>query len=255
MFSKGGKSTVAVLAGLVLTGAVAAAGCTIEINGAEIGRETVEGSGRLASEERDVESFDTVELSGQGRLTIVQGDQESLVVTTDDNLLEYLTTEQTGGTLRVRVFDGDRVNHGPSRMPELELTVTDLAAVRTSGSFEVVGDRLRTPDLAIESSGSCLVSLDDLRTDSLRVRISGSGEFDLAGSADRQDVEISGSGLYRAAGLRTRESDLTLSGSARAQVWVTEYLDARLSGLGEVEYWGDPEVTGDDDHLVPLGSK
>ena len=63
------------------------------------GIDVVTGSGHLATETRSVSGFDQVELAIRGELIITQGDQESLEIEAEDNLLDYIETTTYGDTL------------------------------------------------------------------------------------------------------------------------------------------------------------
>ena len=60
---------------------------------------TINGSGDIVTESRDVSGFDKVALAGFGDVTIEVGDEESLTVSTDDNIMPYVTTEVKNNTL------------------------------------------------------------------------------------------------------------------------------------------------------------
>jgi hypothetical protein len=57
---------------------------------------------------------------------------------------------------------------------------------------------------------------------------------------DRQNVQLSSSGDYRADSLVSREASVGLSSSGSATVRVSESLDARISSSGNVRYRGNP---------------
>jgi hypothetical protein len=59
----------------------------------------VQGSGNVVSETRTVSGFNSVELSGDGKLEIEQTGTESLTVTADDNILKLLKSEVSAGRL------------------------------------------------------------------------------------------------------------------------------------------------------------
>ena len=73
---------------------------------ASIFRETVTGSGKSATEEREVGPVTEVALSGIGNLTIRQGDTPGLTVTADDNILPLIETETSGKKLTIRTKSG-----------------------------------------------------------------------------------------------------------------------------------------------------
>jgi len=65
----------------------------------------------------------------------------------------------------------------------------------------------------ISLSGSGSVIADDVQVGALRSDISGSGSVELGGSADEQDIRVSGSGRYEAAGLTSEKVSAEISGS------------------------------------------
>ena len=48
---------------------------------------TIDGSGNIVTESREVRGFDRVNLSGFGEVIIEVGDEESLTISTDDNII------------------------------------------------------------------------------------------------------------------------------------------------------------------------
>ena len=67
----------------------------------------------------------------------------------------------------------------------------------------------------------------------------------LAGTVDAQAVTISGTGDYNGEDLQSTTAEVTLDGAGNAVLRVSDRLDATVSGVGSVEYIGDPHVTKD----------
>lgn len=181
----------------------------------------VRGSGDLVSETRDVSNFDSIALSGSGDVIVTQGAGESLIIETDDNVMEHIKADVRGGTLELGFKEGSGAI-SPTRLI-FTVGVDEIQSLSISGS----GD--------IESS-----SID---TDRLDANISGSGEINLSGKADNQDINISGSGTYNAADLQGETVKVKISGSGEATVWATQALDTDISGSGTVNYYGTPSVS------------
>ena len=201
---------------------------------------TVRGSGKLIAEARDVRDFDRVDLSGSGEVLITQSEEESLTVETDDNIMQYITTEVKGRTLELGVdIKGKGIS--PTRL-RFTLNVKDLVGLNISGSGEITAGGLDTERLDVSVSGSGQVRVDSLKAENVDVRISGSGDVELAGEASRQDVDINGSGDYRAGDLRGETVEITISGSGDTTVWATGSLDVSINGSGSAEYYGSPTV-------------
>jgi hypothetical protein len=203
------------------------------------GWNTVSGSGNVVTEPREVAGFDRVSVSGAGELTVVQGDEESLTIEADDNLLPLITSEVHHGALSL----GPRnVNLHPTRTIVYRLKVKNLRGVDVSGSVHGDVGTLKTDRLDLNISGSGRLNVEHLDAEALSARISGSGNTSASGRADKQQISISGSGNHQARDLKCARADAHISGSGDAEVWVTESLGASISGSGRVAYRGNPSV-------------
>jgi len=202
------------------------------------------GSRNLITESRKVSGFERVEVSGGGSMEIIQDGTEALSVETDDNMMQYVTSEVRGGTLYLGLDSG---THSllPSRL-HFSLHVKDLSGITTSGSWEVDSASIQTSALNIVISGSGKVIVKALTADKLDTTISGSGELDLTGDAKQQNVDISGSGKYLAGELRSQGASVSISGSGNVTVWASETLRVHVSGSGDVSYYGSPQVSFDE---------
>jgi len=203
----------------------------------------VEGSGNVAKEERPVSDFSRVSLRGGGELNVTQGDQESLSIEADDNILPLIETEVSHGTLSIG--PKDRRELRPSKPTKINLAVKKLEGITLSGAATMKASSLSAEKLEIKTSGSGEIAIDALTADALNVRINGSGDCNLAGRADTQTIHVSGSADYRAGKLEGRSVTLSISGSGDAVVWARETLDVKIRGSGRVEYYGQPRVTQD----------
>ena len=61
-------------------------------------------------------------------------------------------------------------------------------------------------------------------------------------AADRQTLNITGSGQYRAENLTSLVIDLNVTGSGIVVVRVSDPLEGQITGSGRVKYIGDPVV-------------
>ena len=204
----------------------------------------VEGSGNLVSEDRSVRGFDRVSLSGFGEVNIVQGDKESLTVTTDDNIMEYIKTEVRGDNLELSITQaGQRKSINPSDGITFDLMVVDLNRIDISGAGSFNIDQLKTEKLTVTLSGAGNLEINGLSADELVANISGAGSIIVAGQVKGQEVTHSGVGSYHASDLRSNTAFIKISGAGTSTVWVLENLDVSVSGLGNVIYYGSPRVS------------
>ena len=218
------KHTVLILAAIML------AACSFGV---------VRGSGRLVSDSRSVSDFDRVTLTTSGEVIISQGEEESLTVETDDNVMRHVTTQVEDGMLTLGTERGKLIS--ATRLT-FNLTVRDLAGLRLTGSGDVTVERLDANRLEINVTGSGDVRIGLLAAKDVEVEITGSGDVDLAGQATGQDISVSGSGNYRGGDLRSDTVEITIRGSGGATVWATGSLDGSITGSGSVSYYGNPKT-------------
>jgi hypothetical protein len=206
-----------------------------------LGVNTVRGSGVVVTEAREVSGFESVALSGVGQVIITQGDEESLTIETDDNLMRYIETEVGNGRLDLRI--ADNTIPIPSQSIIFRVSVDDLTGLTSSGagSFEI--GELEADRLRVTLSGAGDIGIDSLSATDLAVKISGAGNVDLAGQVGTQDIHLSGLGRYSAPDLESQKSSLRISGAGGAVIWAQDTLDVTISGAGNVEYYGSPTVT------------
>jgi hypothetical protein len=207
------------------------------------GVKTVRGSGVVVTEEREVSGFDGVLLSGVGQVIITQGDEESLTIETDDNLMRHIETEVRNGTLELGL--ARNTIPIPTQSIIFRVSVDNLTGLTSSGagSFEI--DGLEADRLRVTLSGAGDVGIDSVSATDLAVKISGAGNVDLAGQVGTQEVDMSGLGSYSAPDLESGAASVRISGAGGAVIWAQDTLDVEISGAGNVEYYGSPSVTED----------
>jgi hypothetical protein len=247
-----------------------------------IGAGTVRGSGRVVEKTFEVSDFSGVELATFGELVIEIGEEESVRVEAEENLIDYFEVTVENGMLKIDNRDFVALHptkpvkfyltareldtivlsgSGNVDAPDLEgeqisitisgsgdLRADDLSAgeialkIDGSGTLEVAGNQAGRQEIAVSGSGD--VRIDDLEADELEVRVSGSGNVRVSGGeAKEQRVAVHGSGDYHAGGLASEEANVTITGSGSADVRVSGRLEARITGSGDVRYAGSPDVS------------
>lgn len=230
--------------------AVAALACSVTFNLPN----TVEGSGDVEQESRSIESFDKINLSGIGHVYVEMGEEASLEVSAEENLLEYIETYTRNNTLYIEIKEG--INIIPTESIDFYITAVELTSVDVSGLADVELPAVEAESFTIDISGAGDIEMDEFVGKLLDVSLSGLGNFSINdGEVEQQNVSISGSGNYNSKNLNSQDAEIKISGLGSATVTVSEYLMVDISGGGDVNYYGSPEVDsdisglGDLDHL------
>lgn len=261
--------------------ALALSACSINGHTISINLDRINGSGNIVTENRSVNGFDKVDLMSIGNLKIIEGNEESLTITADDNLIQYITTEVFNDALEISMKPN--INVDPSRPIEYTLTVKSLSNIVLSGFGNINAEELNAEDIEIKLSGSGNITLGNLTSDnallrvsgfgdinvdemvvdqptleisgsgdidvdklqavSLNLKISGFGNADISGTTNDQTVQIVGSGNYRGQNFESENTSVKITGFGDATVWATTTVDVTITGSGNLEYYGNPNVT------------
>ena len=203
----------------------------------------VDGSGKIKTETRKVESFDAISIDYPAEVIVVQGKSESVKVEADDNLLPQLSTKVVDGRLVIKNKETDwskRVE--ASDTIKITITVKELRDVNFTTAGKLRIEKLETDSLSVDLSGAGEVELVDMNTKSLDCTLGGAGNIKATGTADEVSVEIDGFGNFYGDDLQSLTADLTINGAGNIQLKVKTSLDAEINGAGSISYYGSPTV-------------
>jgi hypothetical protein len=150
-------------------------------------QKTVVGSERVTSEERRVGAIEQVEMGSFGVLRVSQGDQETLTVEAEDNLIPNFVTEMRGRTLVIR--QKPLFSFKPHHPILFHLTVRSLESIKLSGFARAEINGLTTSDFDVKLSGFSALELKNLQATSFKARIDGFSKLSVDGQVERVAVD------------------------------------------------------------------
>lgn len=196
------------------------------IQGCKIGG--VKGSGNIIEATRSIDDFEIVEISGAYDVDISVGKAASLEIIADDNLMKYIETDVRGNKLVIR----SKKNLRPRN--EIEIFIT-------------------TPNLIkIESSGASSITAYGIDNEIFQSELSGAGSINLSGKTEKFRADMSGAGNINAKELIADYVKVGISGACSAVVHASKSIKADVSGVGSIDYYGDPEEV--DSNISGVGS-
>ena len=183
-------------------------------------RQSVEGSGVLALQERTVKTFQAIEIAGSADVDVSIGEPQSVIIETDDNILPLIETEVRGDTLVIRTVSNTSII---SEHPiHVIIIVKSLDTVRIAGSGNM--------------------NIEGLAAEKLQIELPGSGNITATGTAERVVVSLGGSGNILCGDLAAQSAEININGSGNVTVDTSESLDVHISGSGNVHYRGNPAI-------------
>lgn len=177
----------------------------------------VRGNGNVIEEKRDIEFFNQIKVGGVFTIYVSIGDETTLKIFAEENLLKYIRTYVKGKTLQIDT----RKNLSPRRDVKIYITTPVL--------------------FGIESSGANNITVEGINGENFYAEMSGAGKMDLDGTSTNLKLELSGAGYFDARKLKAENVTVSVSGAASADVYANHSLKASVSGVGSVNFYGNPE--------------
>ncbi len=179
-------------------------------------RKTIDGSGKLETRTLDLPAFTKLDLGGNFQVEVDFGKTQQVEVTVDDNLWDNLDADVSSGRLSLSW----KKNCKPSDHCTAKITVTDLDEFNLHGAGDIAMHGYRGKDLTFY--------------------VRGAGSAKLDGIVEDLDIIITGAGDCDARDLKAKNVKVTVSGVGDCEVYASDSIEARVSGVGNIDYWGKP---------------
>lgn len=175
------------------------------------------GSGDMETREFNLDEFTTFEVGGAFDIEVSFGRNQKVEVTIDDNLWDIFEAEVRGKNLNLD-WDG---NCRPSDECHITIVVPVLEEVYIHGA--------------------CDLNISDFKGPEFAYKLSGAGDLVMDGEVDRLEIKISGAGDADTVDLKAQHVKVNISGAGNAKVYAEKSIRGRVSGVGNLTYYGDPE--------------
>jgi hypothetical protein len=201
---------------------------------------TIHGSGNTTTTSRTLSTFTGVALNAAGEVHISPGATQSVSLTVDDNILQYITTTVQDRGLRIGIDPTVNIANYTLRA---EITTTALEALVINGSGTITGqDQFNVQALSMVINGSGTITID-ANAEAVTSVIFGSGTYNLSGLTTEHATIINGSGAVHAFDLAAESCVAAIIGSGLIEVTVSDSLEATVNGSGAIYYQGNPGNT------------
>ncbi|MBN1295333.1 DUF2807 domain-containing protein [bacterium] len=201
---------------------------------------SVQGDGPVIVDQRNVEAFTGIRVNGSMDVTVTQGEQQTVAVHGEENLIPLIETIVRDDTLVI----GSRNGIVSSQEIRVIITIPRLNAVQVDGSGEIEATGVWTGEefvAVVNGSGDITVKMCDV--DRITCRVSGSGDATLSGSTRELTCHLNGSGDIDASEMAAVQANAELHGSGDIRIRASATLNAKVVGSGDIHCTGDAEIT------------
>jgi hypothetical protein len=205
---------------------------------------TVKGDGNVVKQDRNINGFSSVHVSGGIHVMITESPAAGVQVETDANLQEYIEVEKRGDVLSISQKRNTSLN-ATGRITVF-VSAPVFRELHASGACKIAstGRINYDSELGIDLTGASEANLD-VKTPAIRVNASGASSAILSGETKDLILDGSGACTFRVTGLLAENADVELSGASSADVFASVTLKVNASGASHVKYKGNATVTQD----------
>lgn len=218
---------------ITLVAVVLFVSCNVSFSG-----DSLSGNGNIKTETRNVGSFHGVETSGSIDIEISSGDNFSVSVENDENILPVVITKVEDGILNVYYKENTSINNDHAKV---YIKVPSLDKIISSGSANIIiTDVVKNNheiEINVAGSGDIKGGVDAPK---ISASIGGSGNISLSGRTKDLDAKIGGSGDLNCSDLQSENASVSIAGSGNAHVFASVHLKANTVGSGDIYYRGNP---------------
>jgi hypothetical protein len=241
------------------------------------------GNGKVIKKERDLNSFVAVAVQDGLDLELTQGDENSMIIEADENIIDNIIAEVNEGILKI--YCKPHIMKAKKR--KIYLTFKELNGIKASGGsdvyagstitsdkFEVVLsggsdlDKLilktgnfkgdigggsdaviafeSVQDVIFEVTGGSDVELSNVSGETFELRLGGGSDAIINGNVNRSIIRASGGSDIDAYGFTVNDCEVYLSGASEASISVNSTLDLTLGGASNFYCKGNPKIIHED---------
>jgi hypothetical protein len=182
---------------------------------------TLVGSDNIISEARQAAGFSEINISGVLAVDIRYGEEYSVTVRANDNIISRITTETSLERISIRLATD---NHS------LENIIAEVVII-TPELVKITNEGISTIDLS---------GFEQLST--LTIQSQGIGNITATGSVVDLSLTLTGIGSYSGFDFIADQCEIDLEGIGSAEVTAKESLTGSLKGIGNLSYKGDADV-------------
>nr|WP_294790955.1 head GIN domain-containing protein [uncultured Mucilaginibacter sp.] len=199
--------------------------------------ECIQGSGKNATDKRQVAEFTKLDIAGSFNVTLVQDSSNSVTINADDNIISVVKTDMSGDKLKIST---DNKNICSSKEIAITIGVRNLKSIAASGAVEVTSNgRLNLGDLDLNLSGATKINLN-IAASNVETKGSGVNDISLKGQASSHAIELSGSGNVHGFDFVVGNYSIETSGQSDCEINVLNELNIHSTGASDIKYKGNP---------------
>ncbi|KGO83330.1 chaperonin [Flavobacterium beibuense F44-8] len=194
-------------------------------------------SGSLfAQETRNLGDFSTVKVFDQIHVLMVKSNENKIVISGHDSQDVEVVNKKDEVKIRMKfskLLQGDDISVTLYYKYVDQVEASEGAYVSSEDTFKAVAFELNAKEGA-----QIKLNLD---VDKLKSKIKSGAILTINGKASNHDVSINSGGILNSKDLNTAQTSVSITAGGEADVFATDFVDAKTTGGGDIDIYGDPK--------------
>ena len=194
-------------------------------------------SGSLfAQETRNLGDFSTVKVFDQIHVLMVKSNENKIVISGHDSQDVEVVNKKDEVKIRMKfskLLQGDDISVTLYYKYVDQVKASEGAYVSSEDTFKAVAFELNAKEGA-----QIKLNLD---VDKLKSKIKSGAIITINGKASNHDVSINSGGILNSKDLNTAQTSVSITAGGEADVFATDFVDAKTTGGGDIDIYGDPK--------------
>ncbi len=201
------------------------------------------------SEFKGLNHVEEIDLTGNYNIKIEQSNTPDLKISGKgkNNLNVYVENKR----LYIKTKEEkNKLSFGKSTDIELRISLPKISFIRVNGAVDMESyNGIKGENLNIMLNGVGSLVLSKLDFDLVKASVNGAGSIELSGKTNNLSLYLNGVGSIDTQNLKAYTCRADNSGLGVISLYAENELDAKIGGLGSIEYLGNPRVKKNIDGL------
>lgn len=202
----------------------------------------VKGSGYILTQQRETAFFNSIEVSRNISVYLVQGKFQPITVEADNNLFRYIKTVVRNNTLKIYI--PDTVNIVKFTHMNILISLPEIKTLQASQAslIEAAPQLWKTPGVQLFASTGSRIRLA-VQTSDITVSAKTSAIIELQGKTQTMEARLKTSAQMYARHFQAEEASIELATGAKAEIRVNDKISYDLCSNSKLAYKGNPQIT------------
>jgi len=183
-------------------------------------------------------TFNKIIVSDNLTVNISEGNTQSINAKINES--DDLIIEEKNGVLSIKLKNG--WFSATDENIQISIVCPSLKAIELNGAAEASIEGFTTKEMEIKCTGASQCAAN-INPGFLKVLLSGTSSLELEGECQTIEAKVSGTSELNASTFLSQTATIESSGTSEIEVYASNAMFAKASGVSHIDYYGDPKTT------------